>query len=93
MTKKNFNLTAMVCHRPRLNPRSVAHRTTSLKSGVFVFLKKGEEPFKRFFAPFQELVMDRKPKPAYVCSLTGCITIFLKFVQNHLKFFIQPITF
>jgi hypothetical protein len=44
MTKKNFNLTAMVCHRPRLNPRSVAHRTTSLKSGVFVFLKKGEEP-------------------------------------------------
>jgi hypothetical protein len=25
-------------------PRSVAHRTTILKSGVFVFLKKGEEP-------------------------------------------------
>jgi hypothetical protein len=37
------------------------------------------------FHQFQELVMDRKPKPSYARSLTGGITIFLKKGEEPLR--------
>jgi hypothetical protein len=43
-----------------------------------------------FFTTFQELVMDRKPKPSYARSLTGCVTIFLKSCRESIKF-IKPL--